>query len=235
MNRKNVNPMLMMAVLLILLRMVRGNMFSLSSLLDKLLLLPAIIIGLSVHEFAHAFVSDRLGDPLPRAQGRVTLNPLRHIDPIGFVMLLLCGFGWGVPVHIDPRYYKKRRRDEALVAVAGVTMNFITAVAFCFIFRFVSPLLSAGRGIGGIIGMMIIYTVMTNIVLMVFNLIPCPPLDGFNIITQIFNLRKYGWYQKAMQYGYFILLLFIILGGADLILSPVVSVIYNGIMNLICY
>ena len=124
MNRKNVNPMLMMAVLLILLRMVRGNMFSLSSLLDKLLLLPAIIIGLSVHEFAHAFVSDRLGDPLPRAQGRVTLNPLRHIDPIGFVMLLLCGFGWGVPVQIDPRYYKKRRRDEALVAVAGVTMNF---------------------------------------------------------------------------------------------------------------
>ena len=74
MNRKNVNPMLMMAVLLILLRMVRGNMFSLSSLLDKLLLLPAIIIGLSVHEFAHAFVSDRLGDPLPRAQGRVSLD-----------------------------------------------------------------------------------------------------------------------------------------------------------------
>ena len=99
-------------------------------ILTKILMLPGIIIGLSFHEFAHAWVSDKLGDPTPRRQGRVTINPLAHIDWIGFLALLLVGFGWGKPVQIDPGYYKNRRRDEFLVSIAGVTMNLILAVFF---------------------------------------------------------------------------------------------------------
>ena len=83
-----------------------------NTIITKVLMLPGIIIGLSFHEFAHAWVSDRLGDPTPRRQGRVTLNPLAHIDWMGFICLVLVGFGWGKPVSIDPRYYKHRRRDE---------------------------------------------------------------------------------------------------------------------------
>ena len=99
-------------------------------ILTKLLMLPGIIIGLSFHEFAHAWMSDKLGDPTPRRQGRVTINPMAHIDPIGFLALLLVGFGWGKPVQIDPGYYKHRRRDEFLVGIAGVTMNLLIAVIF---------------------------------------------------------------------------------------------------------
>ena len=97
-------------------------------IMTKLLMLPGIIMALSFHEFAHAWVSDKLGDPTPRRQGRVTLNPLAHIDWIGFLTLVLVGFGWGKPVQIDPSYYKNRRRDEFFVAIAGVTMNLILAV-----------------------------------------------------------------------------------------------------------
>ena len=104
--------------------------FSISTIITKLLTLPGIILGLSFHEFAHAWMSNKLGDPTPKRQGRLTINPLAHIDWIGFLCLLLVGFGWGKPVEIDPRYYKHRRRDEFLVAIAGVTMNLILAIVF---------------------------------------------------------------------------------------------------------
>ena len=94
-----------------------------SYILGRLIILPGIIIGLSFHEFAHAKASDLLGDPTPRLQGRTSLNPVAHIDPVGFLLLLLIGFGWGRPVQIDPRSYRHRRRDELSVSLAGVTMN----------------------------------------------------------------------------------------------------------------
>ena len=90
-----------------------------SYILGRLIILPGIIIGLSFHEFAHAKASNVLGDPTPRLQGRVSLNPVSHIDPVGFLLLLLIGFGWGRPVQIDPRYYKHRRRDELIVSAGG--------------------------------------------------------------------------------------------------------------------
>ena len=158
-------------------------------------MLPGIIIGLSFHEFAHAWVSDRLGDPTPRRQGRVTINPLAHIDWIGFIMLLLVGFGWGKPVQIDPSYYKNRRRDEFLVGIAGVTMNLILAVLFSLPAKAMIKAFS-GVAVSDLIHsiyLILFYTVMINLVLMIFNLIPCPPLDGWGIVTQIFRLDRYSW------------------------------------------
>ena len=190
-------------------------------------MLPGIIIGLSFHEFAHAWVSDRLGDPTPRRQGRVTINPLAHIDWVGFIMLVVVGFGWGKPVQIDPTYYKNRRRDEFLVGIAGVTMNLILAVLFSL------PAKAMIKAFSGVavsdlvhsIYLILFYTVMINLVLMIFNLIPCPPLDGWNIVTQLFGLQKYSWWYKIYQYGQWILIILIFANITDLILMPGVSAI----------
>ena len=176
-------------------------------IMTKLLMLPGIIMALSFHEFAHAWVSDKLGDPTPRRQGRVTLNPLAHIDWIGFLTLVLVGFGWGKPVQIDPSYYKNRRRDEFFVAIAGVTMNLILAVILSIpVKAMMKSNVFGANDLAYDIYMIIFYAVMINLVLMIFNLIPCPPLDGWNIITQIFKLDRYSWWYKVYQYGMYILL-----------------------------
>lgn len=190
-------------------------------------MLPGIIIGLSFHEFAHAWMSDRLGDPTPRRQGRVTINPLAHIDWVGFLALLLVGFGWGKPVQIDPSYYKHRRRDEFLVGIAGVTMNLIITIIFAIPARLILNTLG-GAAVTDLmynLYLIIFYTVTINVVLMVFNLIPCPPLDGWGIITQLFRLDRYRWWYKVYQYGTWILLALILLNVTDLILTPLVSLI----------
>ena len=197
-------------------------------IMTKLLMLPGIIIALSFHEFAHAWVSDKLGDPTPRRQGRVTINPLAHIDWIGFLALLLVGFGWGKPVQIDPNYYKNRRRDEFLVAIAGVTMNLILAVILSIPVKAMIRTFNSGTSdLVYNIYLIIFYAVTINIVLMIFNLIPCPPLDGWNIITQIFKLDRYSWWYKVYQYGTWILLALIVTNVTDHIITPLVSMIIN--------
>lgn len=198
-------------------------------ILTKILMLPGIIIGLSFHEFAHAWVSDRLGDPTPRRQGRVTINPLAHIDWIGFLALLLVGFGWGKPVQIDPTYYKNRRRDEFLVGIAGVTMNLLIAIICSIPARAMAKAFS-GAGASDLIYniyLIIFYTITINIVLMIFNLIPCPPLDGWGIITQLFRLDRYSWWYNVYRYGTWILLGLIIFNVTDLIITPLVTMIVN--------
>ena len=201
-------------------------------ILTKILMLPGIIIGLSFHEFAHAWMSDKLGDPTPRRQGRVTVNPLAHIDPIGFLALLLVGFGWGKPVQIDPGYYKHRRRDEFLVSIAGVTMNLLLAIIFSIPARWMVKAFSgvAASDLVYNIYLMLFYIVSINIVLMIFNLIPCPPLDGWGIITQIFRLDRYSWWYKVYQYGTWILLALIIFNVTDRIITPLVSMILGVLL-----
>ena len=201
-------------------------------ILTKILMLPGIIIGLSFHEFAHAWVSDRLGDPTPRRQGRVTINPLAHIDWIGFLALVLVGFGWGKPVQIDPGYYKHRRRDEFLVGIAGVTMNLLIAVLFSIPARLIVKSFS-GAAVSDLvynIYLMIFYIVSVNIVLMIFNLIPCPPLDGWGLITQIFRLDRYSWWYKVYQNGTWILLALIVFNVTDIIITPLVSAILGVLL-----
>lgn len=204
--------------------------FGLDAIMNKLLMLPGIIVGLSFHEFAHAWVSDKLGDPTPRRQGRVTLNPLAHIDWVGFAALLLVGFGWGRPVQIDPSYYKNRRRDEFLVGIAGVTMNLILAVLFSVPVRLMRNTF-AGGSVSAMFAenlfLILLYAVMINLVLMVFNLIPCPPLDGWGLITQIFKLDRYQWWYEVYRRGTWILLLLILFNATDRILSPIVTFFMN--------
>lgn len=202
---------------------------------NMLLTLPGIVVGLSFHEFAHAFASNAFGDPTPKAQGRLTINPAKHIDPFGFFALIFCGFGWGVPVQIDNRYYKRPRLDEFIVSVAGVTMNLIIAIVFAFISRFAINLW--GRdviltdSVQGLAIKILLYVVMINITLMIFNLIPVPPLDGFGLVTELFNLRKTGWYYTVYQYGGLVLLLLLLFGVVSRILYPLTSSVYSMLLT----
>ena len=177
-------------------------------------------------------MSDKLGDPTPRRQGRVTINPMAHIDPIGFLALLLVGFGWGKPVQIDPGYYKHRRRDEFLVGIAGVTMNLLIAVIFSLPARAIVKAFNGAAASDFIynIYLMIFYIVSINIVLMIFNLIPCPPLDGWGILTQIFRLDRYSWWYKVYQYGTWILLALIVFDVTDRIITPLVTLILGVLL-----
>jgi len=191
-------------------------------------MLPGIILGLSFHEFAHAWVSDKLGDPTPRRQGRVTINPLAHIDWIGFLALLLVGFGWGKPVQIDPSYYKNKRRDEFLVSIAGVTMNLILAIIISIPAKLMIKTFTADASdLMYNVYLILFYAVTINLVLMIFNLIPCPPLDGWGIITQLFGLDKYDWWYKVYQYGTWILLALIVTNLTDRIITPLVTMMIN--------
>lgn len=226
MNNLKRNPMLpiiMIFVLMAVNSLMRGGYANpMDWIMEKLMILPGILIGLSFHEFGHAYVSTKLGDPTPKLQGRVTINPLAHIDPVGMVCLLFCGFGWGIPVQINPSYYKNRRRDEILVGFAGVAMNLILAIVFSLLVRVaITVFQSTQSETASIIYQILLNVVMINVVLMVFNLLPVPPLDGFGIVTNLFNLQKYSWYDKYYQYGYFILIFLVLLGVVSAILSPV--------------
>ncbi|MFR4250288.1 MAG: site-2 protease family protein [Christensenellales bacterium] len=177
-------------------------------LYTMLLALPGIIIGLSLHEFAHAYVSYKLGDPTPMAQGRVTISPFAHIDPIGLLLLMLFGFGYGKPVQINPNNYKNPRRDEIFVALAGVITNFFVAVLFAFVYFLllhfnVMPIYSTMSTI-------LINIIFINVNLMVFNLLPIPPLDGYKVVRNLLlghvDVGKL-WRVEAFfnRYGYLIL------------------------------
>ncbi|MBQ6622581.1 MAG: site-2 protease family protein [Mogibacterium sp.] len=225
---------ILLILLLAMSFMNRGLQDPKTYFLNMLISLPGIIIGLSFHEFGHAFVSTKLGDPTPRMQGRVTLDPRAHIDPFGFLALVFCGFGWGVPVQIDPRYYKHPRRDELLVSLAGVTMNLILAVAFSFLAHLMVVTMPSKLAEGTLTGTLfdiVIQVVIINIILMIFNLIPVPPLDGFGVITQLFNLRSTSWYYKVYQNGYMILMLLLLLGVVDNILSPGVNAVFQLLVD----
>lgn len=226
MNNLKRNPMLPIILIFVLMAvnsLMRGGYSNpMDWIMEKLMILPGILIGLSFHEFGHAYVSTKLGDPTPKLQGRVTINPLAHIDPVGMVCLLFCGFGWGIPVQINPSYYKNRRRDEILVGFAGVAMNLILAIVFSLLVRVaITVFQSTQSETASIIYQILLNVVMINVVLMVFNLLPVPPLDGFGIVTNLFNLQKYSWYDKYYQYGYFILIFLVLLGVVSAILSPV--------------
>ena len=218
-----------MIAILVVERLLAGNVNLFDAFIDKLLILPGIIIGVTLHEAGHAYTSYWLGDPTPKAQGRLSLSPFAHMDPMGFVFLLIAGFGWGKPVEINPYYYKNKRRDELIVSLAGVTVNLIIAVVFALITRGLVNLYgySNERNFIYYIALITTYVVFINLVLMVFNLIPCPPLDGWGIVTQIFNLRKYDWWYQVYRRGYLIRMVLIIFNITDRILTPIVNWLYQ--------
>ena len=226
---KSMDPLFWVFIgILIVERVLNGTGDIGEAILSRVLMLPGIVIGISLHEAGHAYTSYWLGDPTPKAQGRLSVNPVRHIDPMGFLFLLIAGFGWGRPVEINPAFYKNKRRDEFLVSIAGVTVNLVIAIVFSFIAKAVeAAYMKSPTDALYYLYMILAYVVYMNLILMVFNLIPCPPLDGWGIVTQVFNLRKYSWWLPVYRKGSFILMAIIIFGLTGLVISPIVSALMD--------
>ncbi len=197
--------------------------------------LPGIIIGLTFHEFAHAKAANMLGDPTPKLQGRVTLNPLAHIDIVGFIALMIVGFGWGKPVQINGNYFKKFKRDEIIVSISGVLMNLVLAIAFAGILKVMDVTASeffTTSSSGNYLSQMVYGVIWINIILMVFNLMPIPPLDGFNVIAELAHLREKGIYAQVYDKGPIILIILIVFNITDKIIGPVANFFMDLVLNI---
>ncbi len=203
--------------------------------IGKLLIIPGILVGFALHEFAHAKVADMLGDNTPRLQGRVTIDPAAHIDVLGFLMLLIAGFGWGKPVPINENNFKKPVKGSMLVSVAGPVTNFFVAIVFILIIKLMI-MVNIGflySDIGNIVYQIMDYAVWINIVLMIFNLLPIPPLDGYHILSGLFDFRGKGIHYQIYEKGPIILLVLIITRATRYIMLPPIMFIYNGLTNLL--
>jgi len=179
-----------------------------------LLLIPPILFALTVHEFSHALVASRMGDPTARLLGRLTLNPLAHLDPIGSVLLLIAGFGWAKPVPVDARYLAHPRRDMMWIALAGPVSNVILAALFGTLLRGIdgNPYLSQSI-MGVALVEMVRYSVRLNLILAVFNLIPIFPLDGSRILTGLLPASAAERYRALEPIGPMLLLGLILVGN----------------------
>lgn len=209
-----------------------------SKLLNLLFTIPGVLIAITFHEFAHAWAADKLGDDTPRNEGRLSLNPLAHLDPVGSIMLLFAGFGWGKPVMVNPRNYNRDMsmdKADALVSIAGPAMNFIIAIIltliYCAIYKFAGVAVLTSK-ILGIIMIMLMYAISINIGLGVFNLIPLPPLDGSKVIKPILPYNAKIWFEDHEQIFYVIFVALWIVGVLGTIITPIINIVYSGIINL---
>lgn len=214
--------------------------FSLERILQFLLILPIILISLPVHESAHAYVSYKLGDPTARNLGRITLNPVKHFDLLGFICMLIFRFGWAKPVPINARNFKKPRRDMALSALAGPASNLLLAFLGVILYNVVI-LIFSGVEFGSERAFSVAWVTVEffflfaylNINLAVFNFIPVPPLDGSRILY-VFLPQK--WYFGVMKYERYISLAIMLLVFFGLLSGPlqaISSAIFNGMNFLV--
>ena len=172
-----------------------------------LLSAPAILFGLTIHEFSHGYVAWRLGDPTAKMMGRLTLNPLKHLDPIGTIALFIFRFGWAKPVPIDPRNFRHPTRDMAISGLAGPAANLLTAAVAGLILRVLILF-----HVSGFVAVVTSYFVLFNLILCFFNLIPIPPLDGSRLLYHLLPPNLAAAYGRLERYG-FIILIVIILAG----------------------
>jgi Zn-dependent protease len=193
-------------------------------LTDMVLIAPPVLFAITIHEVCHGYAAYYFGDPTAKSQGRLTLNPIKHIDPVGLLVLFLTRMiGWAKPVPVDYRYFKNPRRDMIWVSLAGPASNFITAIVAAVILRqfgfllentFFFPLLKMSA-----------YLVWINIGLAIFNLIPIHPLDGSHILQGLLPLKMAYTYSKLQPYGFIILLILIFTQVTNVIINPIINII----------
>jgi Zn-dependent protease len=196
------------------------NIFSTGWIVDMLLRLPAVLWALSFHEFCHGWAAYKLGDRTAAMQGRLSLNPLDHLDPIGTLMLIFFRFGWAKPVPINSRYFRNPRRDIAIVSLAGAAGNFLSAFVCMAIFKFFPVLLLKGA-----LSLLLMYMVYMNIGLGVFNLIPIPPLDGSKVLSVFLPPSMAMRYFFLERYGMFIILFLMLSGSLGIVMMPVMRTV----------
>lgn len=208
-------------------------------ILALLLSIPGVLIAITFHEYAHAWAAYKLGDDTAKSQGRLSLNPLKHMDPIGIAMLLFLGFGWGRPVEIDSRNFNRNisvRKAEAIVSIAGPLANFILAIVFSVIYGALikfNALTSMDTRAALTIITILQSIISINIGLGVFNLIPLPPLDGSKVLSYFLPYNARNWFESNQQIFYILFLIIWITGIAGTIISPAITSIYYGLMKLV--
>lgn len=215
--------------------MTGGISYLVSSFVDTLYMLPAIIIAISFHEFAHAKVADYWGDDTPARDGRLSVDPRAHVDLMGIICLVFIHFGWGKPVRINPQRFRDRRKGLITVSLAGVVMNLILAFVFGGLLKMLltfAPAFTMSK-IGGILASMILEVVYVNISLMLFNLLPVPPLDGFNFISELFKLYYTKFYAFVRNNSMWILMAMIFFNIPSLLLSRPLAAIANFILSTV--
>jgi Zn-dependent protease len=197
-------------------------------------IVPVFLLALTIHEFAHGWIANRLGDPTARLLGRLTLNPLAHLDPIGTLAIVFIHFGWAKPVPVDYRHLKRPRRDMMLIAAAGPVSNLILAMASAFCFRMI-PWQTAGPDWAWLVvplGSMLRAGVWVNVVLAVFNCLPIPPLDGSRIVSGLLPARQAISYSRLEPYGFVIIFLLFFTGIMDPVFGPAVHTISLALFRM---
>jgi Zn-dependent protease len=204
--------------------------------LSIIITIPAILIAFTFHEYAHAIVADKLGDKTPRFQGRLTLNPISHIDPIGFLMILLLHFGWAKPVQTNPSAYKNYYKDDLKVSIAGPLANLIIGFIFAFVYVILDKVLPS-NDLGALLCQIAETVSLLNCTFFLLNLIPIPGFDGFHILRDLFPKAFYRISDSLYRYQLmiFIVLAMPIMGGQS-ILGLIIGIpsyaIANGFMNI---
>jgi len=186
--------------------------------------LPVIFVSLTFHEWGHAYMAYRLGDPTAKNMGRLMLNPIRHIDPIGLLCMIFLRVGWAKPVPIDPRYFKNPRRDDFLVSIAGVTMNFILFLISSIVLLSLQVFATPAAYVVEVLSLF----VFINAALMIFNLLPIPPLDGYHVLNDLILKRPLFANVQAARIGMVALLVLVWSGVIGKVLTVCVSGMFNG-------
>ena len=201
---------------------------------SKILMIPAILLGFTFHEYAHAKMADKLGDKTARFQGRLNLNPLTHIDPLGFLMILVAGIGWAKPVQVNPAAFKDKYKDDLKVSLAGPLANLGVAL-FGGVLLFIVMALVFSNILTGALSQILygitIRIITINVMLFIFNLLPIPGLDGWSVFRDLSPKHFYRVSDKVYQYQ-FIILIAIVVVGAPIISIPV-KFISNQIINIV--
>ena len=210
-------------------------------LLNVLIWIVALLPALTFHEWAHGYAAYKLGDRTAKADGRLSLNPLDHIDPLGAVMMFLVGFGWAKPVPVNTRNFKKPKRDFAITSIAGPLMNFVVAFVSTFFAVFTLWLAQRYNAMSTtveVIYLVFNYSATLNLGLGLFNLIPLPPLDGSNVLMCLLPPKAAMQYSKIRYYSHYIFLGLIILSRLSIPFNPLLLLgaardfIFNGFWNL---
>ncbi len=211
--------------------------FGSSFIYDALLRLPGVVVAFTLHEYLKAFISTKLGDPIPKREGRVTLNPIAHFEILGFILFMAFGYGWGKPVNTTSLYYKNKRRDTLLTYGLPTVANFVLGIIFIFIFGFAAVALTNSNSellTGNYSLLSVIYFIAEcNVGLALINLIPIFPMDGAKVLTSFLNARnvvKLSQYEKILQ---ICLVFFIIMGFAGRIFGSVAGFILSSVTGMI--